>query len=68
MRTKNTNKSQKCKVVIIIERGLKRAMLQQSIGCKARPEQGSYSDFGRTAIINELIKRGVNVNALISNG
>jgi hypothetical protein len=43
-------------------------MLQQSVGCKARPEQGSYSDFGRQAIISELIKRGVNVDALISNG
>jgi len=70
MRTKNIVNNQKCKVVIIIERGLKRAMLQQSInrGCKARPEQGSYSDFGRQAIIDALIKRGVNVKALISNG
>lgn len=68
--TKNTVDIEKTRCLVILERSLKRAVLQQSkkIGCKSRPEQGSISEFLRTAAIEKLEKLGVNVSNLIANG
>ncbi len=67
--TKNT-KNVKVRALIIIEKGLKRAALQQSFknGCESRCDQGSFSEFGRQAVIEKLQRLGINTNNLIANG
>ena len=54
---------------IFIERALVRACRAQSAKLKeSRIENGSFSDFVRTAVIERLEKLGVNVRELIANG
>ena len=62
-------KSQKVRLVLIIERGIKRALAQQSLnhGCKIRPDTGSMNDRARIYIIDGLKRDGVNVNEIIKS-
>ena len=56
--------------MLIIERGLKRAMLTQSIkyGCKVRPDTGSLNQIGCKYIMDGLRRDGVNVDEIIKSG
>ena len=68
--TKNTSKSQKRRVVILIEHGIKRAIINQSqkAGCKSRPDHGSLSEWIRATVIEKLEALGVNCKAIIKSG
>jgi len=65
-----TNMSQKVRLVLIIERGVKRALLQQSIrrGCKIRPDTGSMNERACKYIFDGLKRDGVNVDEIVKSG
>jgi hypothetical protein len=65
-----TKPNQRIRLVLIIERGLKRALAAQSIkhGCEIRPDSGSMNERARKYIIDGLKRDGVNCNAIIKSG
>ena len=62
--------NQKVRLVLMIERGIKRALAQQSInhGCKIRPDSGSMNERATKYIFDGLRRDGVNVNEIIKSG
>jgi hypothetical protein len=65
-----TAKNQKVRLVLLIERGIKRALITQSqkIGCKSRPESGSMNEIACDFIYDGLRNKKVNVDAIIKSG
>jgi hypothetical protein len=65
-----TKQDQRVRLVLIIERGIKRALAAQSIkhGCEVRPDSGSMNERARKYIMDGLKRDGVNVDAIIKSG
>jgi len=70
MTSKSTNKKQKTRLVLVIERGIKRALQQQSIKCKCvtRPDAGSMNEKAREYILDGLKRDRANVEEIIKSG
>jgi hypothetical protein len=68
--SKAKKQEQKIRLVIWIERGLKRALLQQSLvsGCSSRPDMGSMSEKAYQYICDGLRRDGINIAAIIKSG
>jgi len=68
--SQSTSKSQKVRLVLILERGIKRALIARSLknGCKLRPESGSMNEQACKYIIDGLRRDGVNIDEIIKSG
>jgi hypothetical protein len=66
----STKPDQRVRLVLIIERGIKRALQAQSLkhGCESRPDSGSMNERARKYIVDGLKHDGVNVDAIIKSG
>lgn len=69
-KSQSTVPSQKVRMTLLIERGIKRALIAQSLkaGSKSRPDCGSMNEIGCRFIYDGLKKIGVNVDAIIKSG